>query len=88
MAQTAVTGFSEPFVDTRPFYRQNYFRVVGRTATGPGNGTAESASGATVSRLDRLVDYHTGFYQNGVRHNTLLQPCQGLMVGRRYRSRW
>lgn len=67
MAQAAVAGFSEPFVDTRPFYRQNYFRVVGRTATGPGNGTAQSASGATVSRLDRLVDYHTGFYQNGGR---------------------
>lgn len=67
MAQTAVTGFSEPFVDTHPFYRATYFRVVGRTATGPGNGTAESASGATVSRLDQLVDYHTGFYQNGGR---------------------
>lgn len=67
MAQLAVTGFSEPFVDTRPFYRKTYFRTVGRTATGPGNGTAESASGRTVTRLDRLVDYHTGFYQNGGR---------------------
>jgi hypothetical protein len=67
MAQTAVTGFSEPFLDTHPFYRATYFRVVGRTATGPGNGTAESASGRTVTRLDRLVDYHTGFYKNGGR---------------------
>lgn len=67
MAQTAVTGFSEPFLDTHPFYRGTYFRTVTRTATGPGNGTAQSASGATVSRLDRLVDYHTGFYQNGGR---------------------
>ena len=67
MAQTAVTGFSEPFLDTHPFYRATYFRTVGRTATGPGNGTAESASGRTVTRLDRLVDYHTGFYKNGGR---------------------
>ena len=67
MAQTAVTGFSEPFFDTHPFYRATYFRVVGRTATGPGNGTSESASGRTVTRLDRLVDYHTGFYKNGGR---------------------
>ena len=67
MAQTAVTGFSEPFLDTHPFYRATYFKVVGRTATGPGNGTSESASGRTVTRLDRLVDYHTGFYKNGGR---------------------
>jgi hypothetical protein len=25
---TAVTGFKEPFVDTRPFYRGTYFQVV------------------------------------------------------------
>ena len=62
MAQTAVTGFSEPFLDTHPFYRGTYFRTVARTATGPGNGTEQSASGRTVTRLDRLVDYHTGFY--------------------------
>ena len=67
MAQTAVTGFSEPFLDIDPFYRGTYFKVVRRTATGPGNGAGQSASGATVSRLDRLVDYHTGFYQNGGR---------------------
>lgn len=67
MAQTAVTGFSEPFLDIDPFYRGTYFKVVKRTATGPGDGTGQTASGATVSRLDRLVDYHTGFYQNGGR---------------------
>ena len=67
MAQTAVTGFSEPFLDTHPFYRGTYFRTVARTATGPGNGTEQSASGRTVTRLDRLVDYHTGFYKNGGR---------------------
>jgi hypothetical protein len=67
MAQTAVTGFSEPFLDTHPFYRGTYFRTVTRTATGPGNGTQQTASGRTVTRLNRLVDYHTGFYQNGGR---------------------
>jgi len=67
MAATAVTGFSEPFLDTHPFYRGLYFRTVQRTATGPSNGSSQTASGATVSRLDRLVDYHTGFYQNGGR---------------------
>lgn len=67
MAITAVTGFTESFVDTHPFYRATYFRTVSRTATGPGNGTQQTASGRVVSRLDRLVDYHTGFYGNGGR---------------------
>lgn len=67
MAITAVTGFTEGFVDTHPFYRATYFRTVSRTATGPGNGTQQTASGRVVSRLDRLVDYHTGFYGNGGR---------------------
>lgn len=67
MAITAVTGFTESFVDTHPFYRATYFRVVQRTASGPGNGTQQTASGRVVSRLDRLVDFHTGFYGNGGR---------------------
>lgn len=67
MAITAVTGFSEPFLDTHPFYRGLYFRTVQRTATGPSNGSSQTASGRTLTRLDRLVDYHTGFYQNGGR---------------------
>jgi len=67
MAITAVTGFTEGFVDTHPFYRATYFRTISRTATGPGNGTQQTASGRVVSRLDRLVDYHTGFYGNGGR---------------------
>ena len=49
MAQTAVTGFTEPFVDTRPFYRATYFRVVGRTATGSGDVSAYVASWAAAS---------------------------------------
>lgn len=57
MAQTAVTGFSEPFVDTHPFYRATYFRVVGRTATGSGNGSASVASGSAQVRLGQLTDF-------------------------------
>ena len=57
MAQTAVTGFSEPFVDTHPFYRATYFRVVGRTATSSGNGSASVASGSTQVRLGQLTDF-------------------------------
>lgn len=67
MAITAVTGFTESFVDTHPFYRGTYYRTVSRTATGPGNGASQSASGRTVTRLDDLVDFHTGFYGNGGR---------------------
>jgi len=57
MAQTAVTGFSEPFVDTHPFYRATYFRVVSRTATGVGDGSASVASGSAQVRLGQLTDF-------------------------------
>lgn len=57
MAQTAVTGFSEPFVDTHPFYRATYFRVVGRTATGSGNGSASVAHTNYEQRLGQLTDF-------------------------------
>ena len=57
MAQTAVTGFSEPFQDTRPFYRGTYFRVVGRTAVGSGGGTSGVASGSAQVRLGQLTDF-------------------------------
>lgn len=57
MAQTAVTGFSEPFSDTRPFYRRNYFRVVGRTATGSGDGSASVAHTNYQQRLSQLTDF-------------------------------
>ena len=67
MALTAVTGFSEPFLDTHPYYRGTYYRVVSRTATGPGNGSSSTAYARTVTRLDDLVDFHTGFYGNGGR---------------------
>ena len=57
MAQTAVTGFTEPFRDTRPFYRRTYFRVVSRTATGVGDGSASVASGSAQVRLGQLTDF-------------------------------
>lgn len=57
MAQTAVTGFSEPFLDTHPFYRGTYFRVVGRTAVGSGGGTSGVASGSAQVRLGQLTDF-------------------------------
>ena len=57
MAQTAITGFSEPFLDTHPFYRGTYFRVVSRTATGSGDGSASVASGSAQVRLGQLTDF-------------------------------
>jgi hypothetical protein len=57
MAQTAVTGFTEPFQDTHPFYRGTYFRVVGRTATGSGNGSASVAHTNYEQRLGQLTDF-------------------------------
>lgn len=57
MAQTAITGFSEPFLDTHPFYRGTYFRVVSRTATGVGDGSASVASGSAQVRLGQLTDF-------------------------------
>lgn len=57
MAVTAVTGFTEPFQDTHPFYRGTYFRVVGRTASGSGGGTSGVASGSAQVRLGQLTDF-------------------------------
>lgn len=65
MAQAAVTGFAEPFVDTRPFYRGTYFRVVGRTATGSGGGTSGVASGSAQIRLGQLTDFSFPFRNGG-----------------------
>lgn len=57
MAITAVTGFTESFSDTHPFYRATYFRVVSRTATGVGDGSASVASGSAQVRLGQLTDF-------------------------------
>jgi hypothetical protein len=65
MAVTAVTGFTEPFQDTHPFYRGTYFRVVTRTATGPGNGTSSVAHGAVQLRLSKLTDFNFPYLNGG-----------------------
>lgn len=57
MAITAITGFSEPFQDTHPYYRGTYFRVVGRTATGSGTGSASVAHTNFEQRLGQLTDF-------------------------------
>jgi hypothetical protein len=72
VAITAVTGFTEPFQDTHPYYRGTYFRVVGRTATGSGNGSASVAHGSAQIRLGQLTDFSFpyrfgGRYYLGVR---------------------
>ena len=65
MAQTAVTGYVEPFVDTHPFYRGTYFRVVTRTATGAGDGTSSVAHGASQTRLGQLTDFSFPYLTGG-----------------------
>ena len=65
MAQTAVTGYVEPFVDTHPFYRGTYFKVVQRTATGAGDGTSSVAHGASQTRLGQLTDFSFPYLTGG-----------------------
>ena len=57
MAITAVTGFTESFSDTHPYYRGLYYRTVARTATGSGNGSASIANGSVQLRLSQLTDF-------------------------------
>ena len=57
MAITAVTGFTESFSDTHPYYRGLYYRTVARTATGPSNGSSSVAHGAVQLRLSQLTDF-------------------------------
>ena len=59
MAQTLVTGFTEPFVDTHPFYRSTFIpaRTVVRTATGSGNGFQSVAHTNYEQRLGQLTDF-------------------------------
>ena len=58
MAITNVTGFSEPFVQTHPFYDKTYVAVYKRTANN-GAGTGSSAVGQVVTqlRLSKLTDF-------------------------------
>ena len=62
---TAVTGFKEPFVDTRPFYRGTYFKVVQRTATGTGIGTDSAVHGASQTRLGQLTEVSFPYLTGG-----------------------
>jgi hypothetical protein len=62
---TAVAGFKEPFVDTRPFYRGTYFQVVQRTATGTGIGTDSAVHGASQTRLGQLTDFSFPYLTGG-----------------------
>ena len=62
---TAVTGFKEPFVDTRPFYRGTYFQVVQRTATGTGIGTDSAVHRASQTRLGQLTDFSFPYLTGG-----------------------
>jgi hypothetical protein len=57
MAQTAVTGFTESFTDTHPYYRGLYFKTTARTAAGSGNGSASVAYGSVQLRLSQLTDF-------------------------------
>ena len=57
MAITAVTGFTESFSDTHPYYRGLYYRTVARTAAGSGNGSASIANGSVQLRLSQLTDF-------------------------------
>ena len=65
MAITSVTGFTEPFQNTHPFYRGTYFVVVGRTATGSGNGSASVAHTNFEQRLGQLTDFSFPFRFGG-----------------------
>lgn len=57
MAITAVTGFTEAFSDTHPFYRGTYYRVVSKTATGSGTGSESAQFYAPQQRLGGLTDF-------------------------------
>jgi hypothetical protein len=50
-------GLQNRSKNTHPFYRGTYFAVVGRTATGSGNGTSSVAHGSAQIRLGQLTDF-------------------------------
>ena len=62
---TSVLGFTEPFVDTTPFYKSTYVTVRRRTATGSGGGTSEVAHGASQTRLGQLTDFSFPYLTGG-----------------------
>lgn len=66
--QTIVTGYTEAYVDTHPYYRSTFIpaRTIARTATGSGVG-ADSAvtSGSNQLRLTGLTDYSFPYLTGG-----------------------
>lgn len=62
---TSVLGFTEPFVDTTPFYKSTYVTVRRRTATGSGIGTSQTAHGASQTRLGQLTDFSFPYLTGG-----------------------
>ena len=85
MAITAVAGFTEPFLNTHPFYRGTYFAVVGRTATGSGTGSgfgSGSVSGVSSSSVSGSVGRRGGRATARVTTRKRLEGNVGLLASR------
>lgn len=65
--QTIVTGYTEQYVDTHPYYRSTFIpaRTVVRTATGSGVGTEVTVSGSNQLRLGTHTDYSFPYLTGG-----------------------
>jgi len=62
-----VTGYIEPYVDTRPYYRSTFVppRTFSRTATGSGVSAEITVSGPTQLRIGKLTDYSFPYLTGG-----------------------
>ena len=85
MAITSVTGFSESFVQTNPFYDKTYVSVYQRTAiNGAGTGSSTVSQVVTQLRLGQLTDF-TFPYRFGGRYYlgfaTVTRTATGSGVG-------
>jgi hypothetical protein len=65
VAITAVTGFTEPFVQTHPFFDKGYVAIYARSASGSGVGTAVTEHKVTNFRLIQLTDFSFPFKNGG-----------------------
>ena len=66
--QTIVTGYTEAYVDTHPYYRSTFIpaRTVARTATGSGVGAqVAGVSGSNQLRLGTHTDYSFPYLTGG-----------------------
>ena len=65
--QTIVTGYTEQYVDTHPYYRSTFIpaRTVTRTAIGSGVGTEVTVSGSNQLRLGTHTDYSFPYLTGG-----------------------